>query len=220
MNYVTSTLRNNQILLEYKLINDNKSMELDRMSLRFKKRSKLMLFFLIIFSILIYFYYLNTNLTTDGLISNESYFYSIIIDAGSTGSRIHVFKLSKNTNNYDTYKLTLPYRLVNIELFKAVKPGLSAYADDIFNAAKSLQPLLDEALLKVPKKLRILTKISLKATAGLRLISDEKANKIIENVDLYLDQYPFFHTSKYIHILDGHFEGIYSWITLNYALSK
>jgi Golgi nucleoside diphosphatase len=49
-----------------------------------------------------------------------------------------------------------------------------------------LQPLLDNALLKIPPKYHELTRLTLKATAGLRLISNEVANKILQNVIFFV----------------------------------
>ncbi|XP_059576249.1 ectonucleoside triphosphate diphosphohydrolase 6 isoform X2 [Alligator mississippiensis] len=51
-----------------------------------------------------------------------SVFYGIMFDAGSTGTRIHIFKFTQKSK--ETPKLTH-------ETFKALKPGLSAYADDV-----------------------------------------------------------------------------------------
>lgn len=76
----------------------------------------------------------------------------------------------------------MPYELVKEDLFKAIKPGLSAYADEPQQAADSLKPLLDAALEVIPLKERQIARISLKATAGLRLISEEKANVILDKV--------------------------------------
>ena len=44
----------------------------------------------------------------------------------------------------------MTYSLLNQELFHAIKPGLSSYADRPDDAAKSLKPLLDMALAKIP----------------------------------------------------------------------
>jgi Golgi nucleoside diphosphatase len=96
--------------------------------------------------------------------------------------------------------------LLNEELFVKVKPGLSSYShnpekviqcfiskriifscDNYFyfldlKAAYSIKPLLDQALQIVPRQHHKFTKITLKATAGLRLISEEIANKILNYV--------------------------------------
>jgi Golgi nucleoside diphosphatase len=51
-------------------------------------------------------------------------------------------------------------------------------------AALSIKPLLDKALDVIPTNHHKVTRLTLKATAGLRLISEEIANQILENVKL------------------------------------
>ncbi|XP_054180212.1 ectonucleoside triphosphate diphosphohydrolase 6 isoform X7 [Homo sapiens] len=49
-------------------------------------------------------------------------FYGIMFDAGSTGTRVHVFQFTRPPRETPT---------LTHETFKALKPGLSAYADDV-----------------------------------------------------------------------------------------
>ena len=111
----------------------------------------------------------------------------------------------------------MPYHLVNEDLFHAIKPGLSAFAEEPHKAAESLKPLLNKALEVVPSAEHSVTRITMKATAGLRLISNSKADEILNSVNKLFDAYPFYRTKNDVQILDGTFEGIYSWITLGYA---
>ncbi len=71
--------------------------------------------------------------------------YAVVFDAGSTGSRVHVFKF-----NLEDGRLKL-----QSDTFEQLKPGLSSYADDPAKAAASLQPLLDTALKTVPPQLQV-----------------------------------------------------------------
>jgi Golgi nucleoside diphosphatase len=75
----------------------------------------------------------------------HSFVYSIVLDAGSTGSRIHVFKFSKQGSSFN---------LISDE-FKQTKPGLSAYKDDPKAAADSLKVLMDVAMATVPKEQQV-----------------------------------------------------------------
>ncbi|CAK7245238.1 MAG: Guanosine-diphosphatase [Sporothrix thermara] len=146
--------------------------------------------------------------------------YVLMIDAGSTGSRIHVYKF----NNCG------PTPELESEVFKQTKKiegrssGLSAYPDDPVAAAHSLDPLLEEAMREVPDKLKGCTPIAVKATAGLRLLGPEKSQKILDAVRLHLEQnYPFPVQSAEeggVAIMDGSDEGVYAWITTNYLLGK
>jgi len=144
----------------------------------------------------------------------------MMIDAGSTGSRIHVYKFN---NCGPTPKL-------ENEVFKMTKKidgkssGLSAYADDPEAAAKSLDILMDEAVRVVPDALKSCSPVAVKATAGLRLVGEEKSSKVLEAVRHRLEHnYPFPVVSKEengVAIMDGSDEGVYAWITTNYLLGK
>jgi guanosine-diphosphatase len=146
--------------------------------------------------------------------------YVLMIDAGSTGSRIHVFKFNncKSTPELES------------ELFKQTKKidgkssGLSAYPNDPEAAAHSLDQLLEAAMKEVPDKLKACTPIAVKATAGLRLLGPEKSGKILEAVRTHLEtNYPFPVVSREengVAIMDGSDEGVYAWITTNYLLGN
>ncbi|TPX17278.1 uncharacterized protein E0L32_012245 [Thyridium curvatum] len=146
--------------------------------------------------------------------------YVSMIDAGSTGSRIHVYKF----NNCGATP-----ELEN-EVFKMTKKiegqssGLSAYPDDPIAAAKSLDSLMEEALKTVPDKLKACSPVAVKATAGLRLLGAEKSQRILDAVREHLEtNYPFPVVSKEengVAIMDGSDEGVYAWITTNYLLGN
>ena len=59
-------------------------------------------------------------------------FYSVIFDAGSTGSRIHVYTFSRASGKLELLD----------ELFEQVKPGLSSYENDIDGGVDSIKQLL------------------------------------------------------------------------------
>mmetsp|Transcript_4525 Transcript_4525/g.7673 ORF Transcript_4525/g.7673 Transcript_4525/m.7673 type:complete len:453 (+) Transcript_4525:180-1538(+) len=143
-------------------------------------------------------------------LQHEDLRYAIVFDAGSTGSRIHVFKFQLGKAGLQLLSDT----------FEQLKPGLSSFADDPVKAAASLQPLIDTALKTVPKALQAITPVSLKATAGLRLLSGDKANKILEAVTAALKKLPFKMEEDAVSIMDGKDEGAFAWLTLNYLLGK
>lgn len=134
--------------------------------------------------------------------------YSIVIDAGSTGSRLHVFKFTRGPRGLELISDTM----------QKIKPGLSSYEKDPPQAALSLQPLIDLALRTVPLDQQRSTSISLKATAGLRLLDGDKADRILEEVKKYLEKTPFEMQSDAVTILDGQSEGAFAWLTINYLL--
>ena len=145
--------------------------------------------------------------------------YALMIDAGSTGSRIHVYKFSNcgATPELEGEKFKMTEK-------KEGGSGLSAYPDDPEAAAKSLDMLLDEAMENVADEVKSCTPIAVKATAGLRKLGDEKSAAILAAVRSRLEtQYPFPVVSAAnggVEVMDGKDEGVYAWITTNYLLGK
>ena len=143
---------------------------------------------------------------------NKDHEYVVMIDAGSTGSRVHVYEFDVCSQ---------PPALIN-ESFKMLKPGLSSFDTDAEGAAKSLDPLLQVALDAVPEKKRSCTPVAVKATAGLRLLGDTKSAKILQAVRSHLEKdYPFAVVDgDGISIMSGDEEGVYAWVTTNYLLGN
>lgn len=126
--------------------------------------------------------------------------YALVIDAGSTGSRIHVYKF----NNCG------PTPSLEYETFRAVQPGLSSFARDPTAAAASLDPLMEEAVRVVPVSLQYCSPVEVKATAGLRLLPGTEGEAILEEVRVRLESDWPFSLSKEdnaIEIMDGKDEG-------------
>ncbi|CUM65011.1 uncharacterized protein PRCAT00002630001 [Priceomyces carsonii] len=138
--------------------------------------------------------------------------YAVMIDAGSTGSRVHVYEFDS---------CVTPPKLLN-EKFEMIEPGLSSFDTDTVGAAKSLDPLLKVALDSVPKKSQSCTPVAVKATAGLRKLGNEKSQKILDEVRRHLEsKYPFAVVpGDGVSIMDGKDEGVYAWITTNYLLGN
>ncbi|KAF9917116.1 Guanosine-diphosphatase [Lobosporangium transversale] len=138
--------------------------------------------------------------------------YVLMIDAGSSGSRIHAYKFN--------YCKATPE--LESELFEQLKPGLSSYDEDAEGAARSLDPLLESALKAVPKYLYKSTPIAVKATAGLRLLGEAKSTNILTAVRRRLEtQYPFpIIKEQGVAVMEGSDEGVYAWVTVNYLLRR
>jgi len=138
--------------------------------------------------------------------------YAIMIDAGSMGTRIHVYRF-----NYCNASPILEY-----ETFKEVKPGLSAYPEHPKKAADSLDSLLQFAIKEIPEELHECTPVSVKATAGLRLLGKEESDAILKAVeDKLKNEYPFILPNEDgVILMGGKEEGVYAWFTVNYILGR
>ena len=136
-----------------------------------------------------------------------------MLDAGSTGSRIHVFEFD--------YTDSPRVKLVR-EVFKEVRPGLSKYGESPKEAADSLRPLMDIAIKEVPRHLHSCTPVELKATAGLRLLGQEKSERILTAVEsMFRTDFPFSVKEKgAVIVMDGRDEGPFAWLTINFLLGS
>ncbi|KAK8634085.1 hypothetical protein V6N13_014914 [Hibiscus sabdariffa] len=148
-----------------------------------------------------------------GANSRGSRSYAVIFDAGSSGSRVHVYCFDRN--------LDLVPIGSELELFEQLKPGLSYYAKDPQAAANSLLSLLDKAESVVPLELRSKTPVRVGATAGLRALEGDASDRILQAVrELLKDRSTLKSEANGVKILDGSQEGSYEWVTINYLLGK
>lgn len=138
--------------------------------------------------------------------------YGIIFDAGSSGSRIHVYTWKTGgggpKDQFDD---------VTDDLLK-IKPGLSAFKDKPAQAGASLSALIEHAKAKIPPERVSTTPLFLMATAGLRMVGEGPKDAILSSVCSYLSTTGFLFHCEWAGVLDGRDEGLYGWVTVNYLL--
>ncbi|TFK12529.1 alpha-actinin-3 [Platysternon megacephalum] len=138
--------------------------------------------------------------------------YGIMFDAGSTGTRIHIYTfVQKNPEQ--------PPELEG-EIFESVKPGLSAYVDQPEKGAETVKGLLKMAKEAVPRSHWKETPVVLKATAGLRLLPEPKAQALLSEVREVFEESPFLVPNNSVSIMDGSSEGVLAWITVNFLTGQ
>jgi len=138
--------------------------------------------------------------------------YAVVIDAGSTGTRVLGFSFHRSV-------IDNSLRL-DEELWKQVKPGLSWYHEQPDNCSQGLSELLDSAKNHVPKEYWEKTPITLKATAGLRLLPKVQGDAILAVVRKVLENSGFLPEENLIEIMNPMEEGLYGWFTVNFLLSQ
>lgn len=134
--------------------------------------------------------------------------YSIIVDAGGSGSRVHLFQHNDDKNLPDIKDI----------FSKKNNLPLAAFANHPENAGESLKPLLDDVTKKIhDDKITEVIPIHVLGTAGMRLLTSEEQKAIYSSVKKYIgDHYSDTLTTMEIHTLSGKMEGIYDWLDVNY----
>lgn len=158
--------------------------------------------------------------------------YGIVIDSGSSGSRIQIYKWkdqkqelkSKNQNI-----LQSPPKIVQEKDWsKKISPGISS-----FNTKGKFSKIwLDHysKLLKyaegiIPPEKHSETPVFVLSTAGMRLlpkktqksILTETCSSIKKNTNFYI---PTKNCENFVEIIDGSTEGMYGWLGLNYLMGQ
>lgn len=168
-------------------------------------RSKLLLFSVVFisFTLLVLLFFGSKNVGQKN--------FRVLIDGGSTGTRIHVFEywVKNGVPEFDFGK----DGLVSIR----VTPGLSAFADDPKKVGGSLIELLEFAKKRVPKEYWGKTEIRLMATAGLRLVDGHVQEEILEACRKVLRLSGFKFSDHWASVISGSDEGLYAWVVANYA---
>jgi len=139
--------------------------------------------------------------------SEAGSYYSVVIDAGSTGSRVHVFRFNQGTGELQD---------VNGEpsLFKQNKPGMSTCAGNRTCLTEHLTPLLAAAADAVPVEQRVATPIALRATAGLRMLPGDQAEVLLQGARDLIRSYNFIDAG--VSVMAGSDEGTFQWVALNF----
>ena len=133
--------------------------------------------------------------------------YALIIDAGSSGSRIYVYHVEPDRID------DLP--AVELVGSSKVEPGISEWDADPESARKKLEGLLNFAKEKIDNQERKNTSLYLMATAGMRLLSAAKREKIMSEIsELFATDGTF--ALRQVVVISGAYEGLYSWIAANY----
>ncbi|HSW93289.1 MAG TPA: hypothetical protein VLJ15_02925 [Gammaproteobacteria bacterium] len=134
--------------------------------------------------------------------------YVIFVDAGSSGSRLHIFQ-------YD------PARPLSVkDIFSdSVSPGLSSFEQTPAAAGDSLKKLLTEAQTQLAGKTGAQTvPVNVFGTAGMRLVAEKNPKTeqtIYASVKQTLDSFPFFAKGN-VQTIPGKMEGFYGWLDVNY----
>jgi len=150
--------------------------------------------------------------------------YIVILDAGSTGTRAHLFHYPSRVMTPATFPiivtkpLTLPVSLGHQD----TKPGISSFVDRPEGLASSLEPILQGVarMLKERDPTVVLKHVPvyLGATAGMRSLRAVEQARVMDGVRTVLrgPGCPFGYLRReQARILSGEEEGAFGWLALN-----
>lgn len=143
--------------------------------------------------------------------------HAILIDAGSSGSRVHVYEFSGPLNPGELPQVK-PASVHDAWTMK-IEPGVSSFGDHPQDLAEYLLPLLQFALDTVKTEAASETPLFLMATAGLRLLDDEERNLITSKLCEAIALFPFKFACENVKVISGEMEGVYGWVSANYLMN-
>ena len=167
--------------------------------------------------------------------------HGLMIDAGSTGSRLHVYewqpRILRNTQDIQMAVAgnMLSFPGTESRWTDRLQPGLSTFAtiittnddndDQLLEAvAEYLQPLLDFAKSVLHSKVEQFGEfpIFLRATAGLRILSTRDRARVLQAVrTLFRNETycPFaFRSDEQVRVISGEEEAVFDWAGVNFLL--
>ncbi|OCK78857.1 hypothetical protein K432DRAFT_383558 [Lepidopterella palustris CBS 459.81] len=152
--------------------------------------------------------------------------YGVILDAGSSGTRIHIYRWlnsDKARAKASSGELqSLPVLETDKSWTKKIKPGISTFGDNPNDVGPDhLEPLFKHALENIPPGEVANTPIFLLATAGMRFLEPLKQKAVLEQVCSYARKTTEFQLPDcdlHIKVIPGETEGLYGWIAANYLL--
>ncbi|XP_030058794.1 ectonucleoside triphosphate diphosphohydrolase 7 [Microcaecilia unicolor] len=148
--------------------------------------------------------------------------YGVVIDCGSSGSRVFVyFWPPHNGNPHDLLDIKQMRDESSQPVVKKIKPGISVMASTPKKANDYMFPLLSFAAAHVPAYKHKETPLYILCTAGMRVLPERQQAAIIEdlvkNVPL---KFGFLFSESHVEVISGKQEGVYAWISINFVLGR
>ncbi|KAL8996847.1 MAG: hypothetical protein Q9169_003749 [Polycauliona sp. 2 TL-2023] len=152
--------------------------------------------------------------------------YGVVLDAGSSGTRLHIYKWVDPSNMRKaagTDNLhSLPELKTEKKWTKKIHPGVSTFGETPDRIGPDhLKKFFDHALEIVPRDAVSDTPFLLLATAGMRLLPDSQRSKLLAEMCSYARSQTDFlipDCGSNFQVISGSTEGLYGWVAANYLL--
>lgn len=153
--------------------------------------------------------------------------FYVILDCGSTGTRVYVYQASINhekDNNLPISLKSLPEysqmnsvsRSGNAYNRMETVPGFDKLVHNVSGLQEAINPLIEWAEKLIPANSHKTTSLFLYATAGVRRLPTSDSEWLLNNAYLILNNSPFLCKKEWVKIITGVEEAYYAWIALNY----
>lgn len=172
-------------------------------------------------------------LALKSLVSNapKELYYTVVVDCGSTGTRIDVYEWTlgmKDGSELPVLLRSFPNNSTKSPLRKKscsyhcmqTQPGLDKFVGNISAVRASLKPLIEWAEQEIPVERHAITPIFVLSTAGLRRLANEDAERILEDIEAVVKEHSFMYQKSWIRVLSGIEEAYYGWVALNYKMGS
>uniref|UniRef100_A0AAQ4P3A9 nucleoside-triphosphate phosphatase n=1 Tax=Gasterosteus aculeatus aculeatus TaxID=481459 RepID=A0AAQ4P3A9_GASAC len=149
-------------------------------------------------------------------VSDAALNYGVVVDCGSSGSRVFVYYWPPHNGNPHTLRDIRQMRDRDRKpVVKKIKPGEEA------EPATTSTLSLHFAAAHVPRSKHKETPLYILCTAGMRLLPESQQTDILQ--DLVTDvplQFNFLFSSSHAEVISGKQEGVYAWIGINFVLGR
>ncbi|KAK7347043.1 hypothetical protein VNO80_21569 [Phaseolus coccineus] len=163
---------------------------------------------------------------------NASSYYTVVVDCGSSGTRLNVYEWMVgvkgiNKGNLPVLLHSYPDNTTRMSsLWKSscqyhcmqTEPGLHNFVNDSLGVRQALEPLIVWAEQVVPQEMRGDTPAFVLGTAGLRGLPREDADRVLGDIEAVMKDHSFMMSKSWIRVLSGKEEAYYGWVALNYKM--
>jgi Golgi nucleoside diphosphatase len=143
--------------------------------------------------------------------------YGILVEAGSAGTRAHIYTWAKGKGVPDVQ----PAPNSSSGWVHKLKLRVADAAKDPSLISAIFKPIIEFASRRIPPTSLPQTRIFVYATAGMRLLSEVDQARVLAGVFAFLSENsPFRVGQKNIRVIDGIEEGIFGWLSVNHLLGN
>ncbi|KAK4748759.1 hypothetical protein SAY87_015345 [Trapa incisa] len=187
--------------------------------------ARLLLFFLCLMLVGQLMYATSTYIYTNW--SREASKYYVVLDCGSTGTRVYAYQASLSYRTDGGLPVILrsfnegngkkqDSRTKRAYDRMETEPGFDKLVHNVSGLRDAISPLIQWAEQQIPQQSHKSTSLFLYATAGVRRLPPDDSQWLLDNAWTMLKMSPFLCERDWVKIISGTQEAYYGWVALNY----